>query len=302
MSKLPRIALEQWIAFKTVVDQGSFAAAAETLNKSQSSISYAVSRLSEQLPRPVLRIQGRKAVLTPEGEVLYRHAIQLIRQAQTMEDIARSMAVNFEAEVTVALDALLDVSNLCCALEKFSLKFPHTRVRVLETSLSGTIEALLEHKAGIVIGGNIPVGFAGTPLCSVRIIPVAARNHPLFSREKISELELKSYRQVVLRDSGQRQQRDTGWLGSEQRWTVSHFSSSISLVKSGLVFAFLPRNRISAELDSGMLKQIPLPESLSRTVPMYLMESARETAGPATRELAQILVTQLQQEPVFSFG
>ena len=32
----PRITLEQWLTFKTVVDAGSYALAAETLNKSQS--------------------------------------------------------------------------------------------------------------------------------------------------------------------------------------------------------------------------------------------------------------------------
>ena len=48
--KPPRISLEQWLAFKTVVDCGSYALAAEALNKSQSSVSYAVSRLNDQLP------------------------------------------------------------------------------------------------------------------------------------------------------------------------------------------------------------------------------------------------------------
>ena len=36
----PRVSLEQWSVFRAVVDEGSFAKAAERLNKSQSSISY----------------------------------------------------------------------------------------------------------------------------------------------------------------------------------------------------------------------------------------------------------------------
>ena len=52
--RTPRISLDQWAAFKAVVDAGSFALAAEALNKSQSSVSYAIARLQEQLPRPVL--------------------------------------------------------------------------------------------------------------------------------------------------------------------------------------------------------------------------------------------------------
>ncbi len=64
----PKITLEQWQTFRCVVDEGSFARAAEKLNKSQSSISYAIGQLNAQLPQPVLRVEGRRSVLTEAGE------------------------------------------------------------------------------------------------------------------------------------------------------------------------------------------------------------------------------------------
>ena len=88
----PRITLEQWQAFRSVVDEGSFARAADALNKSQSSISYAIGQLNAQLPQPVLRIEGRRAVLTEAGKVLYRHAEQILAQASDAEAVARSLA------------------------------------------------------------------------------------------------------------------------------------------------------------------------------------------------------------------
>ena len=291
----PRISLDQWLAFKTVVDLGSYALAAEALNKSQSSISYLVARLNEQLPRPALRLQGRKAILTAEGNVLYRYAEQLLQLARTTEDVAQALVVDFEAEVTVALDALLQVSDICCALENFSRKFPHTRVRVLETSLSGTIEALLEKRANLVIGSKIPLGHSGRPLRSVDMIPVAAASHPLIKRDGlVSAVELRSHRQIVLRDTGSKRQVDVGWLEAEQRWTISHFSSSISLVRAGLGFAFLPRSWILDDLETGQLQQIPLADLHDRKAALFLMLSAPDTAGPATRALAELLHADLQ--------
>lgn len=295
-SRLPRIPLEWWLTFKTVVDCGTYARAAELLNKSQSSLSYAVSRLNDQLPRPVLEIRGRKAELTAEGEVLYRYASQLIRQAQTMEAVAHSMAVEFEAEVTLALDVLLEIGQLACSLESFSRRFPHTRVRILETSLSGTLEALLENQADLVIGASVPVGFSGLPVRTVRMIPVAAPDHPLFQDSAVDEMELRSYRQVVLRDSGKRSERDSGWLEAEQRWTVSHFSSSISVIKTGLAFGFLPRNWVEKDLENGSLREISLRGGYDRTLPLYLMFANREIAGPATRALGEILKQDLSDE------
>ena len=41
----PRITLEQWRCLVAVVDEGGYAQAAEALNKSQSSVTYAVQKL-----------------------------------------------------------------------------------------------------------------------------------------------------------------------------------------------------------------------------------------------------------------
>lgn len=307
--KTPRVSLEQWATFKAVVEAGSFAMAAEQLNKSQSSVSYAIARLNEQLPQPVLQLEGRRAVLTEEGKALYRRASQLLQHAEETEEFAHVLSSGVESEVTLALDNLLDLHAILPALDKFSAQYPFTRIRILETSLSGTEEALLEKKADIVIGGKVPVGFAGTPVRQARMIAVAHPDHPLFRKvapnsgqstgegsgqgmdqERITDWELKSWRQIVLRDSGQRREQDAGWLGSEQRWTVSHFASSIKILRAGLAFAFLPEDWVAEDLREGRLRKLPLVEGTERIIQLYLMLSSKEGAGPATRTLASMLV------------
>lgn len=290
----PRVSLEQWLTFKTVVDSGSYAMAAEALNKSQSSISYAIGRLNEQLPQPVLILEGRKAVMTEAGHVLYRHAEHLLNQASQAEEVANSLALGFESEVTIAVDVLLEVGSLVCAFEEFSQEFPHTRIRVLETSLSGTTEALIEKTADLVVGSKVPPGFRGAPLLQVEMIPVAAPNHPLVrNRENVSEVELRNMRQVVLRDTGTHQKQDAGWLQAEQRWTVSHFSTSIKLLKSGLGFAFIPRNWIIDELAQGSLARIPVDASMDRVIQMHLMLSNHQASGPATKALHDTIIDKI---------
>lgn len=292
--KNPRVSLEQWLAFKTVVDCGSYAMAAQALNKSQSSISYAIARLNEQLPQPVLILDGRKAVMTDAGQVLYRHAEQLLNQASQAEAIASSLALGFESEVAIAVDVLVEVGSLVCAFEEFSQEFPHTRIRVLETSLSGTTEALLEKTADLVIGTKTPPGFQSRPLLQVKMIAVAAPGHPLVkNREDVSELELRSMRQVVLGDTGTFREQDSGWLQADQRWTVSHFSTSIKLLRSGLVFAFIPQNWIEDELAEGSLQRIPLAPSMDRLLQVHMMLADNQAAGPATKALYETIFEKL---------
>lgn len=301
----PKITLEQWASFKAVVDHGSFALAAEAMHKSQSSISYSVARLNAQLPLPVLVLNGRKAVLTEDGKVLYRRASQLLAQAEETEAVARQLAKGLEPEVTLAIDGLLDLRLIIPSLDLLAQTYPLTRVRILETSLSGTEEALLEKKADIVIGPTVPVGHSGTPVRHIRMIPVAHPQHPLFmstavpsqgtrcppttAQLSVSDWALKTHRQIVLRDSGQRRERDAGWLGSEQRWTVSHFASSLKILRAGLAFAFLPQDWVEADIAAGTLRQIPLASSQERIIQLYLMLSSPEASGPATQLLAKNL-------------
>lgn len=299
--KVPRISLEQWAAFKAVVDEGSFARAAEVLNKSQSSVSYAIARLNEQLPSPVLELSGRKAVLTREGKVMYRRASQLLQQAQAAEETARLLSEGTEPEVVIAVDGLLEPGRVIPVLDAFSQRFPMTRLRMLETQLSGTEEALLEKKADIVLGNQVPVGFMGTPLTVVRMIAVAHPQHPLFANPAsagINEFELRSWRQVVLRDSGNRREQDAGWLGSEQRWTVSHFSTSLKVLRAGLAFAFMPWHWVEQDIREGTLRELPLHQGAERRLPIYLMMArSGDSAGPATCALASLLREHFSRTP-----
>ena len=78
--KAPRVTLDQWRTLQAVVDQGGFAQAADVLHRSQSSVSYTVARMQEQLGVPLLRIDGRKAVLLERGGDEVRRRRLLVRQ------------------------------------------------------------------------------------------------------------------------------------------------------------------------------------------------------------------------------
>lgn len=289
---IPRITLEQWAAFKAVVDEGGYAQAAEALNKSQSSISYAITRLNELLPHPALQLEGRKAMLTASGTVLYRYAKNLLEQAQATEQTAHYLASGWETSVTLVADGLTPMTRVLCALQAFSSQCTLTRVKVLETSLSGTDEAVLNRECDLAIMPRVPPGFLGNPLPTVRMLAVAAYSHPLAQMAVISEAELKTHRQIVVRDSGIKREQDAGWLGAEQRWTFSHFASSVEAVRRGLGFAFLPEHRVSDYLATGELVPLPLEMGAERNITLSLVITSPSHAGPATRALAKIIAEQ----------
>lgn len=287
---MSRVTLAQWQMLAAVVDHGGFARAAEAIHKSPSTLNHAVHKLEELLGVQVLEPVGRQVRLTEAGELLLRRARQLIESAAALEDVAGRLAEGLEAEVVLAVDQVFPSDALARALATFSESFPHVRVQLHETVLNGGIEMLYDGSADLVISGLSAQGFLGEPLVTVRFLAVAHPDHALHGLDRQLDLrDLVQHRQLVVRDSAQRQSLDSGWLKAEQRWTVSHLETSIDMVQRGLGFAWLPETRIQAALAAGRLKPLPLSAGGVREIPVQLIHRDRDRAGPATRAMAAAL-------------
>ncbi len=220
---------------------------------------------------------------------MLRRAQTLLKEADALEKVAESLSEGWEGTLTLAVDVIFPNSLLIKALDQFSPISRHTRLEIVESVLSGTTDMLVSGKADIVITGIVPQGFLGEPLLSINFAPVAHRSHPLAQRDQaISEGELKQYRQIVIRDSGIKREADAGWLGAEERWTVSHISSSIRLVRQGLGFAWLPTHHIQQELEGGVIKRLDTKLSNSRNVQLYMVFPDSNYIGPAAHKLTDL--------------
>ncbi|MEE4957543.1 LysR family transcriptional regulator [Pseudomonas alliivorans] len=290
--KAPRVTLDQWRTLQAVVDHGGFAQAAEALHRSQSSVSYTVARMQDQLGVPLLRIDGRKAVLTDAGGVLLRRSRQLVKQASQLEDLAHHMEQGWEAEVRLVIDAAYPSARLVRALAAFIPQSRGCRVRLREEVLSGVEEVLLEGVADLAISSLSIPGYLGAEMSTVEFVAVAHPEHALHqANRELTFQDLESQLQVVIRDSGRQQPRDVGWLGAEQRWTVSSLATAATFVSSGLGFAWLPRHLIERELKDGVLKVLPLDRGGSRNPSFYLYSSKDKPLGPATQILIDLIRT-----------
>ncbi|WP_027855875.1 LysR family transcriptional regulator [Marinobacterium jannaschii] len=291
----PSITLEQWQALLAVVDAGGYAAAAEALGKSQSSISYAVGKLESVLNVRVFQIEGRRAVLTEAGKVLYQRARTLVEEAGMIEELAAQYAAGEQVEVKIAVDTIFPEWLILNALQEFSDNYPQCRLEVLETVLSGTDEALLRREVDIAICSRIPTGFHGSPLMQIRFVAVAHPDHPLHQQDSpLSYQQLRRHRQLVVRDSGSRR-LDSGWLQAQHRLTFSNMQTSIAAATQGLGFAWFPEEKIRQHLDSGLLKPLQLTEGQSRMVDMHLVYSQADYAGPTVRALGATLSQKTRQ-------
>lgn len=287
---VPHVTLEQWRTLVAVVDAGGYAQAADLMHKSQSALTYAVQKLEAQLGVEAFTIQGRKAVLTPIGQMLYRRAHALLDEAAGAERAAKTLSAGWEAEIRIAVEILFPTWLLLGCLDRFGTEGPHTRIEVIESVLGGTGEALLQGQADLAIAPQVPPGFLGDPLLRFRAIPVAHPDHPLHRLGRPLTLrDLRAYRHLVVRDSGSRRDTRALSLEVEQRWTVSSMSTSILAARLGYGFAWFPEDQIRDDLKAGTLKPLPFSEGVERFGELYLILAARDAAGPGTLRLAEII-------------
>lgn len=285
----PRTTLDQWNALVAVVEAGGYAQASTRLHRTQSTVTYTIKKLEDVLGVKVFELQGRKAVLTQAGEVLYRRGRALVDEANRLERASGELARGWEPEIRLAVDIIFPTWLLLECMATFGEEHPDTRIELVESVLGGTEDALTEGRADIAIGGIIPGGFMGDPLMQVRFVCAAAPSHPLHQAGDALTLDdLRQHRHLVVRDSGALRSRSSGWL-NEKRWTVTSKATSIRAACMGLGYAWYPEESIREELDSGRLVPVPLAHGGERYVMLYLIQADLDIAGPGTRRLSGIL-------------
>ena len=286
----PHISLEQWRALQTVVEAGGYAQAAERLHKSQSAVTYAIQKLESVLGVRVFEAQGRRAVLTPTGRLLYRRAVALVAEAVALERAAAQLAAGWEAEIRIAVEILFPAEVLFAALARLAEDSPHTRVEIIESVLSGTAEALREGRVDLAIGPEVPAGFVGEALLPLEVVPVAHPGHALHRLERtLTQADLREHRQLVVRDSGSDRELSMLPVEARQRWTMSNMASAIQAASLGHGYGWYPEDKIREEIALGRLRRLPLEGGGARHGMLYLLIADREAAGAGTLRLAALL-------------
>jgi len=289
MSEQPRISLEQWRCLIAVVDAGGYAQAAARLHKSQSAVTYGVQKLEALLGIKAFEIHGRKARLTPSGEVLYRRARALLEEAGALENAAGNLAAGWEPELRLAVDIIFPTWLLLECFAKFGGEQPRVRIELYETVIGGTEEMLTLRKVDLAICSRVPAGFVGDPLMRMRFVAMAHPQHPLHQLgRELTLQDLRKHRHLVIRDTGS-QRRSGSWVGAEQSWTVSQKATSIHAASSGQGYAWYPEDTVRGEVERGELRPLPLREGGERWGELYLVYADRDYAGRGALRLAQLI-------------
>lgn len=113
-------------SFATGIELGSFAQAAERLNRSTSAVSAQLKKLEQQAGTPLLRKAGRGMALTEAGEVMLGYARRLLELND--EAAAAIRGAELEGRVRLGLQEDFGESLLPAVLGRFARSHPRLRI------------------------------------------------------------------------------------------------------------------------------------------------------------------------------
>lgn len=177
--------LDQLRVLITVVETGSFAAAARKLNRATSVVSYTIANLEAQLGLRLFdRETTRKPQLTTAGRIVLDDARILISGVGSLRAKAKGMLQGLEGELRVVLDSLLPRERVVDALTAFCAEFPTVMLHLHVETLGAVASLVLGKAASIGVSGPFAAehdALERVSVGSLRMAPVAAPGHPLAS-------------------------------------------------------------------------------------------------------------------------
>lgn len=281
--------LEQWLTLFEIDKAGSIQAAAMQMNKSHTTLIYAIKKLEDQLDISLVKVEGRRAVLTDDGKSLLRRAQSMLEQAKVLEEISTQLSQGFESEIIIAIDHLCDRKWLYGPLAKFLEHNNTTSIQIVETSLSKTTQMVTDEIADISIITLPITNYPCEAFGIASLLPVVVNTHPLASKPEPCLADLAMNKQVVIRDLGNSGNRDVGWLKSNQRITVDNFDHAWQATKQGLGYCRFPTHFIEGRSNSDM-RTLNVEHSSSYQVPLHLTLPKGAKTGPAAKKLYQLLL------------
>ena len=285
-----RTTLDEWEILQAIVQSGGFAAAAEQLNRSQSTISYGVARLQKQLGIKLFELKGRKAHLTEAGRVLLADAEPYLAGLQQLEQRAWSLASGGGSEIRLSVDSLFPNDRLFAALAEFVRRFPHVRPSLRQSTFLSADSEFTTHNAQLCITGFMSREFFVKPVLEIQMLAVARPDHPLHAlRRRLSRSDMLQHVLVIIEGMTAGSTKQQPRSPAQRYLAVGMIEAAIDAVRSGLCFGWLPRYRIQSDLEDGRLLPLRMAAGQTREVRLSIVCKDQGSSSRELNALADLL-------------
>lgn len=252
------ITIDALRALDAIDKKGSFAAAAESLYKVPSALTYTIKKLEEDMGVALFDRTRQRAILTPAGKLVLEHGREILLATNRLVDSVQQLESGWENEIRIARDTVIDAQILFDVLHDFNQLDNKVDVSLGVEVLGGGWDALHSRRADIAIGvtGELPKGMFQTyKIGCLSFVFVVSPDHPLADHDGVLDAKtLSEYPAIVAADTSQiLPVRDSGLFNSKRVIRVNSIESKLAAQAQGLGVGYLPRHIAKPLIASGEL-------------------------------------------------
>ncbi|MBX7057239.1 MAG: LysR family transcriptional regulator [Leptospirales bacterium] len=276
--------------FLEIARRGAFQRAATSLGLTQPALSRQIALLERELGQRLLERGPRQTRLTGAGQIAAEYARRIEEEWRELAQALREEPGQLAGEYSISSGGTAAAYLLPALLKTIHRKHPGLRLRVQEGDALETREALLSGAVdlGILSDASSESDLVRSALRSDRIVPVAARNHPLLRRKRLKLEDLRNESFVLfhpasaIRRSVEKRLRSLrpGFV-MQATMELRSVESVIQSVEAGLGLGFLSELSLTSRLGVLPLAELFVERSI------YLCY--RKNARPGLLRLAAAL-------------
>ncbi|WP_196138697.1 LysR family transcriptional regulator [Aliikangiella sp. G2MR2-5] len=301
-----KLDLDSIRVLKTIVERGSFAAAAKALHRAQSAISYQIKKLEEALDLDIFDRSEYRAVLTAEGQMILDEGVKLLNQAEHIEELAQQLNQEWEPSFEVVIDGILEIPPIMSAMKTLLQEDIPTRISLTMEYLGGVQYRFDKNQADLMLVKEFQnsTQLLSQPLPEVECLLCVSAEHPLASVDEVSITELQKYVELSVHDSSEQEHYDVEHMhfGGETMFFLSDFKSKKQALLQGIGFGWMPYYLVKNELDQGSLREVNYQHGSRFTFTPHLVWRAEKALGKTAQRFIELLTDELGLPTHHSIG
>lgn len=253
--------LRRLVTLKTVVEEGSFARAANKLCCTQSTITFQIQQLEQELSLKLFAKIGRRMILTEAGRNILPHVHELMRVMDGLRLAAQDQEEP-AGELRIAAGETLLSYKIPGVLQRFKSKAPGVRLSLQSLNCYVIRDALLADEVDLGVFyrvgndnaltiesyGEQPLALVASPQLTGMDFTRADQHIPVSFIINEPQCVFRQIFESALR------QRGITMDNTIELWSIESIKQCVA---GNLGVSFLPRFTVERELATGILTELP---------------------------------------------
>ncbi len=291
------------VTFLRVAELQNFTKAANELGYAQSTVTFHIQSLEEELGVTLFDRIGKKVSLTSAGEYLVNYANEMMKILTDIRQLNENVDV-MSGKLRVGVVESVLATYMPDAVLRYNERFPNVEIEIMSHTTSTLLEMLRSNDLDIavVMGKRIVDPDFRRPLIKLADISfVTGRNNPIASKNNLTFKDIAEEK-LVLPEKQSLYRRAVENAAAdfdcvlEPKVQVNNTAIIVRLLKMGMGVSYLPNYLIRPDLDSGDLVTLNLENDVRQEYYIQVLYHMKKWLTPQMKEFVGLMEELLQGE------